>query len=272
MADVRADLVRDVTTTTGTGPITVSGTPPVGFWTFADVMSVGDTCTLAIRDPATGDREVGKWEYTDTDELTRVSTHRSSNGGAAVNWGSGNKDVFMTFGAADAKGSWVELDRQIASSDAAIDFVLPAGYDEYEIEMFGVVVDTASRYVVLRTSTDGGSSFDAGSTDYKDIVQQATAAGVAGATDNTSFLYLTYGFVEEDTPTIPIQGTITIRNPSAAVRCVITADVTYWVSALENLKMQGFRDAAANVDAVRITLNNTGNIASGTFILRGRRT
>ena len=43
MAFVTADRVKDTSTTTGTGSITVSGAAPTGYRTFSTVLSAGDT-------------------------------------------------------------------------------------------------------------------------------------------------------------------------------------------------------------------------------------
>jgi hypothetical protein len=95
MAHVTGDRVKDTTTTTGTGNITVSGTAPTGFRTLSAVATAdGDTLFLAI---------VGGSEW-ETSLATRVSANvytrttilASSNAGAAVNFAAGTKDVFVT--------------------------------------------------------------------------------------------------------------------------------------------------------------------------------
>ena len=48
MAHIEADKVADTTTTTGTGPLTVSGTAPQNYRTFSAVMSTSDTAIVHV--------------------------------------------------------------------------------------------------------------------------------------------------------------------------------------------------------------------------------
>jgi hypothetical protein len=98
---VTGDRVKDTTTTTGTGNITVSGTAPTGFRTLSTVATAdGDTLFLAI---------VGGSEW-ETSLATRVSANvytrttilESSNSNAAVNFAAGTKDVFITKAASES--------------------------------------------------------------------------------------------------------------------------------------------------------------------------
>lgn len=94
MAFIRADRVKDTTTTTGTGAVTVSGTAPTGFRTFSAVCSTNDTIPYCIAGGA--EWEVGIGTYSATNEITRTTILASSNGGSAVNFSAGTKDVFIT--------------------------------------------------------------------------------------------------------------------------------------------------------------------------------
>ena len=101
MALVIADRVRETTTTTGTGTITLAG-PYTGFQAFS-VIGNGNTTYYAIIDAATGAWEVGIGAYTTAgNTLSRTTILSSSNGGAAVNFGVGTKDVIITQPAARA--------------------------------------------------------------------------------------------------------------------------------------------------------------------------
>lgn len=94
MAFIRADRVKDTTTTTGTGAVTVSGTAPTGFRTFSAVCATNDTVSYCIVGGA--EWEVGIGTYSATNEITRTTILASSNGGSAVNFSAGTKDVFVT--------------------------------------------------------------------------------------------------------------------------------------------------------------------------------
>jgi hypothetical protein len=95
MALVLADRVQDVTTTTGTGTITLANTPPTGFQSFA-VIGNGNTTYYAIY--GGNDWEVGIGAYTSIGtSLSRDTVLASSNSGNLVSFGSGDKAVFVTY-------------------------------------------------------------------------------------------------------------------------------------------------------------------------------
>lgn len=97
MALVVADRVKEVTTTTGTGAISLGGAQ-TNFVTFSSALSDGDTTYYAIVDNNNIDYEVGLGTYTSSgNTLARTTILDSSNGGSAVNLGSGQKDVFITY-------------------------------------------------------------------------------------------------------------------------------------------------------------------------------
>lgn len=95
MALVLADRVQDVTTTTGTGTITLANTPPTGFQSFA-VIGNGNTTYYTIY--GGNDWEVGVGTYTSVGtSLSRDTVLASSNSGNLVNFGAGEKAVFVTY-------------------------------------------------------------------------------------------------------------------------------------------------------------------------------
>ena len=95
MALVLADRVRDTTTTVGTGTITLSGTPPTGFQSFAAIGNANTTYyTIALG----SEWEVGIGTYTTSGTtLSRTTVLESSNAGALVPFSAGTKDVFVTY-------------------------------------------------------------------------------------------------------------------------------------------------------------------------------
>ena len=114
MALVVADRVKEETTSTGTGDITLGGAP-VNFVTFSSELSDGDTTYYAIVDNNNGDYEVGLATYTSgTNSLSRDTIFESSNAGSAVNLQSGTKDVFVTYPA--AKAMYLDANNKIAGN------------------------------------------------------------------------------------------------------------------------------------------------------------
>ena len=91
-----ADRVQDVTTTTGTGSVTLAGTSPTGYRTFATAFGSSSTYVQYCIAGATGEWEVGEGTFNGTTTLTRTLVRSSSNSGNLVNFSAGNKDVFCT--------------------------------------------------------------------------------------------------------------------------------------------------------------------------------
>ena len=93
MATVVDDRVQETTTTTGTGTFTLAGAK-TGFQSFANIGDGNDTyycCTDGT------DYEVGIGTYTASGTtLTRTTILDSTNGGSAVNWNAGSRDIFCT--------------------------------------------------------------------------------------------------------------------------------------------------------------------------------
>lgn len=96
-----ADRVKDTGTTTGTGNITLAGSPPAGFQALSAVGTVGDTFAYAIAGQTGGEWETGIGTITAANTFSRAPT-ASSNGGALVNFSAGTKDFFCTLSASQA--------------------------------------------------------------------------------------------------------------------------------------------------------------------------
>jgi hypothetical protein len=97
MAFVLADRVKETTTTTGTGDISLGGAE-TNFVAFGTALSDSDTTYYAIVDDVNADFEIGIGTYTSgTDSLSRDTILDSTNAGSAVNLGAGTKTVFITY-------------------------------------------------------------------------------------------------------------------------------------------------------------------------------
>jgi len=101
MALVVKDRVRETTTTTGTGTITLGGAV-TGFQSFS-VVGDANTTFYTIQLANTNEWEVGIGTYTlSGTTLSRDTILESSNSGSAVNFSAGSKDVFVTYPAEKA--------------------------------------------------------------------------------------------------------------------------------------------------------------------------
>jgi hypothetical protein len=98
---VLKDRVKETSTTTGTGTLTLGGAAS-GFQSFA-VIGNGNTTYYAIFDRTSQDWEVGLGTYTSSGTtLSRDTVLESSSGGSLVDFGVGAKDVFVTYPAEKA--------------------------------------------------------------------------------------------------------------------------------------------------------------------------
>lgn len=96
MALVVKDRVKETTTTTGTGTVTLGGTF-AGYQEFS-VIGNSNSTFYAIVDGAAGTWEVGIGTYTSSGTtLSRATVLESSNAGSLVSFGAGSKDVFCTY-------------------------------------------------------------------------------------------------------------------------------------------------------------------------------
>ena len=118
MALVVKDRVKETTTTTGTGTVTLGGAVS-GFQTFTSVLSNADTTYYAIIDYTNNEFEVGLGTFTSSGTtLARTTILESSNSGSAVDFGSGTKEVFITYPA--EKSVYLDASNQLVINGTAV--------------------------------------------------------------------------------------------------------------------------------------------------------
>lgn len=142
-----ADRVKETTTTTGTGDITLAGAE-TGFDGFVDALGADELCYYAIQHRTSDEWEVGLGLIsTGPDVLERVRVLSSSNNNDLVNLSLGTKDVFVTTPACKIKGATLRYkDNVVAATTANITL---AG----EQTIDGVAVLTGDR-VLVKDQTD----------------------------------------------------------------------------------------------------------------------
>ena len=160
MAFVVKDRVKVTTTTTGTGTITLGSAAP-GFQSFS-VIGNGNSTYYTIQDATSGDWEVGIGTYTSSGTtLSRDTVLESSNSGNLVNFGAGDKDVFVTY---PAERSVMAVGGGVTSDTGAVyinkttmnqDTILNSGENGLIVGPFTVAggisftVTSGQRYVIL---------------------------------------------------------------------------------------------------------------------------
>ena len=102
MALVINNRVRELTSTTGTGAVTLGGAVG-GFQSFSAGIGNDNTTYYAISINSESEWEVGRGTLNgDSSTLTRTEVLESSNGDAAVDFSAGSKEVFCTLPAEKA--------------------------------------------------------------------------------------------------------------------------------------------------------------------------
>lgn len=165
-------------------------------------------------------------------------------------------------------GGLVPISKTTASNDAAVDISLTGGYSAYLIRVIGAVAASSTRQFHIRTSSDGGTSFDSGGSDYGWTYSALSPSAATNNDSADSEIQVGFGNVGSGAndccnidviicPAVSGRRTIMQFNLSAHA-----GGVMEWVSGA------GARFDNTTVDAVRFLLNS-GNIASGDFHLYG---
>ena len=179
MALVVKDRVKETTTTTGTGAITLAGAV-AGFQSFSGVLSDSDTTYYAIVHRDTTEFEVGLGTHSSS-TLTRTTVLESSNSGSAVSFTAGTKDIFITYPAEKS----VYLD---ASDVLSVGNISTSGYlrgpSTFTIDPAAHGDDTGTLVVAGNLQVDGTTTTINSTTvtlDDKNLVLASGAANAAAA-------------------------------------------------------------------------------------------
>jgi hypothetical protein len=166
---------------------------------------------------------------------------------------------------------WRRVLRTTASTVAQVDFALPAGFSMYRIEISGMRPATDNVQPLMRTSTDGGSSFDAGAADYTSL-GIVVSTGVGGAPANASSGILA-GTIDTGVATESSLAAIDFYPGNGTLRPlanVVIAFPSNGTGVMEQQIRSFRRNSATVVNAIRF-LMSSGNISEGQFTLFARR-
>lgn len=147
-------------------------------------------------------------------------------------------------------------------------------YDQYIVECIGVVPVLNNETFMMRTSSDGGVSYDAGPSDYSHVFLRL----MDGSTSNT--VYADSGDTAADLGTAlgntageHVNSSIKIYNPAGtSLRKTMQYDSVMVRENGETQRATGMctRESTAAINALQFLFKN-GNIASGKFKLYGVR-
>ena len=140
MALIVKDRVQELSTTTGTGTLTLTGAVS-GFQTFSS--AIGNTNTTYYAITLGSDFEVGLGTV-GAGTLSRDTVLESSNSGSLVNFGAGSKNVFVTYPAERATyqdSTLTAYAPQVAASNGITlnantvtsNYSIPANYNAFSV-------------------------------------------------------------------------------------------------------------------------------------------
>lgn len=175
-------------------------------------------------------------------------------------------------------GGLVLLGSYTASADATVDIgsgldldaAIDSTYDVYIVSFSGVTFSASGGRLVVRTSTDAGSTFDSGGTDYGGI-QYGVPIDTGTIFDNGSTTNsIDIGGPTSSTATSSMNGQLYLYAPSNAALHTQVMAQTIFQDNNDDFTHQtsgGVRLAAEDVDAIRF-INASAN-TSGEFKLYG---
>lgn len=132
MAFVLKDRVKETTTTTGTGSVTLAGAS-TGFQSFNSAIGTSNTTYYCIAGQGTSEWEVGLGTLSASTTLARTTVYASSNAGSLVNFSAGTKDVFVTFPASVA----IRQDQYALYTSGTSTWTAPTGVSQVRVSCFG---------------------------------------------------------------------------------------------------------------------------------------
>jgi hypothetical protein len=155
------------------------------------------------------------------------------------------------------------------SAQSAVNIVLTSFTNFRCIKIvFDSVTSSTTQDLYIRTSTDGGSNYDAGATDYSYAMHysKTTSASMSVVKDNEeAFIYAGFGAASSGDH---MSMEYTLWKPQGSFFTHITGvGAINYLSELFNVQMAGNRQSNANVDAIRF-LPSTGTF-SGTYAVYG---
>jgi hypothetical protein len=208
MALVINNRVRETTSTTGTGAVTLGGAVG-GFQTFAAGIGNDNTTYYAISINTENEWEVGRGTLnSDSSTLTRTEVLESSNSDSAVDFSAGSKEVFCTLpsekavyldASDDQVGGFTSLAADsspqlggeldvvtydiVSTSNRDID-ITPHGTGDVVLKADTVTVGDAAAAATLRSSGAGTLTLTTGgTTDLILSTNNGTASGTITITD-----------------------------------------------------------------------------------------
>jgi hypothetical protein len=260
---VLKDRVRETSTTTGTGTLTLNGAV-VGFQTFSSAIGNTNTTYYAISNNGTSEWEVGLGTVS-AGALARNTVYASSNAGSLVNFSAGAKDVFCNYPAdrsVELDASGVLTGVPITVSDAG--FTIQDNVDptkQAQFQLSGIATATTRTYTLINAdgtipvlsssnTWTGTNTFTGSTVSVGQAVGTATYSFGTGATQSGLTKTITLGGsgVSGSTTNITIGSAVSGATTNVTTYGTWTANANQIISVTDNTNA-----------ALRITQLGTGN-------------
>lgn len=174
--------------------------------------------------------------------------------------------------AVEAYATKVLLATKTASASATLDFTefVNATYHGYEFYFENVIPATDTAVLWMRTSTDAGSTYDSGASDYDWALNLAFSAGTTSSGGATATRIEVTGNVGAAANENGVNGMILLSGAALAAYTTVSGALAYTNASggTSAVSFAGRRNAASDVTAVRF-LFSTGNITSGKIRMYG---
>jgi hypothetical protein len=206
---------------------------------------------------------------------TTVVTGTAGTSGNAAVWNA-DGDV-VDGGVVPSAGGLIFIESQDASASTTLDFTSfnASLYDSYVFKFMNILTGADAGRLEVRTSTNGGSTYDSGASDYTYAYQTSEhtsgdTTGGNGSIGNTSIQVISN--IGTAAGEFGASGTLNVHGAHLAAKTVITFDSVHqnFAGAIISQTGGGTRQSAADVDAIRF-LNVAGTFASGTITMYGLR-
>jgi len=161
------------------------------------------------------------------------------------------------------------------ASDATADFTGfdATKYDAYTFILGNVIPATDNVSFLMRTSTDGGSTYDSGATDYGYAGETVGWSGAAAPNQSSGSSSIAVAVsVGSAAGEDGISGSVLVTHPHLNKKTSALSNLSYFTNTgiLTSTYGSGVRKSSADVDAVRF-LMSSGDLESGTITMYGMK-
>jgi hypothetical protein len=261
---------------------TVSGTPVTSAGTLA-ITDNAQSPNLVFAGPASGAAAAPTFRALVSADIPggggggAVSSLTTTGSSGAATLVSGVLNIPVYTGGGGGSGSLILLEQHTASSSASLSFTswYSSLYDVYVVELVNLIPATNAVNCYMRMSTNGGSTYDAG-TNYNNGSWRYSSGGGAAGGGNGQNQFDIDGLTTADhisnSANYGLCGTLHLYSPgSTALYKQIRGEVTMLETAaglMANCILVGAYAVTTAVNAFQI-LMSSGNIASGTVRIYG---